>query len=206
MTFICNTCQAAKFQEESKAICCGNGKYSLDPYPNLPAPIKELFNGDSADSEHFLKNIRRYNCAFQITSFGFKEVQTHGWNPNFKIQSQVCHLIGSLLPNDSETSKFLQIYFLDDRDQVKSRMTISNNFKLKPTLMHIFQETLYNYIKLYIGELKSAYQYARQQNLQNLENMRAQGEHERRYNAPTCKEVAILMSNEPVEHRDIVMC
>ena len=86
MTFICNICQAAKFQEESKAICCGNGKYSLDPYPNLPAPIKELFNGDSVDSEHFLKNIRRYNCAFQMTSFGCKEVQTHGWNPNFKIQ------------------------------------------------------------------------------------------------------------------------
>ena len=86
MTFICNICKAAKFQEESKAICCGNGKYNLDPYPNLPAPIKELFNGDSADSEHFLKNIRRYNCAFQMTSFGCKEAQTHGWSPNFKIQ------------------------------------------------------------------------------------------------------------------------
>ena len=110
-----------------------------------------------------------------------------------QIQGQVCHLIGSLLPNDSETSKFLQIYFLDNSDQVKSRMTISNNFELKPTLMHCVQETLYNYNK-YIRELKSAYQYARQQNLQNysmtiLEYMRPQGEHERRYNAPTCKEV-----------------
>ena len=39
MIFICNICEAAKFQEESKAICCGSGKYSLDPYPNLLAPI-----------------------------------------------------------------------------------------------------------------------------------------------------------------------
>ena len=74
----------------------------------------------------------------------------------------------------------------------------------------MLQETLYNYNK-YIRELKSAYQYARQQNLQNysitiLENMRPQGEHERRYNAPTCKEVAILMPNEPVGHRDIAIC
>ena len=83
-----------------------------------------------------------------MTSFGCKEVQTHGWNPNFKIQGQFCHFIGSLLPNDSETSKFLQIYFLDDSDQVKSRMTISNNFEFKPTLV---QETLYNYNK-YIRE------------------------------------------------------
>ena len=115
-----------------------------------------------------------------------------------------------MLPNDNETSKFLQIYILDDSDQVKSRMTISNNFELKPTLMYMFEETLYNYNK-YIRELKSAYQYARQQNLQNysiaiLENMRAQGEHERRHNAPTCKEVAILMPNEPVGHLDIVIC
>ena len=150
-----------KFQEESKAICCGNGKYSLEPYQNLPAPIKELFNSDSADSEHFLKNIRRYNCVFQMTSFGCKEVQTHGWNPIFKIQGQVCHLISSLLPKDSETSKFLQIYFLDDSDQGKLRMTISNNFKLKPTLMHVSQEILNKYNK-YIRELKSAYQCARQ--------------------------------------------
>ena len=35
MTFIYNICQDAKLQEESKAICCGNGKYSQDSYPNL---------------------------------------------------------------------------------------------------------------------------------------------------------------------------
>ena len=91
MTFIYNICQGAKFQEESKAICCGNGKYSLNPYPNLSAPIKELFNGDSADSEHFLKNIRRLNCAFQMTSFGCKEVQTMGGIPTlkFKVNSAI---------------------------------------------------------------------------------------------------------------------
>ena len=103
---------------------------------------------------------------FQMTSFGCncKEVQTHGLNPDFKLEGQVRHLIGSLLPNDSETAKFLQIYFLDDSVQVKSKMTISNNFELTPSLMHMLQETLHNYNK-YIRELKSAYQYARQQNL-----------------------------------------
>ena len=210
MTFICNMCQAVKFQAESKAICCGNGKYSLDPYPNLPAPIKELFNGDSADSEHFLKNIRQYNCAFQMTSFGCKEVKMHGWNPSFKVQGQVYHLIGSLLPTESDNSKFLQIYFLDDSDQVQSRMAISNNSDLKQTLINMLQDTLHNHNK-YIRELKTAYQYARQQSLHDyritiLENVRSQGEHERRYNAPSCKEVAILMLNEPVGHHDIVLC
>ena len=51
--------------------------------------------------------------------------------------------------------------------------------------------------------VKVSLSIARQQNLQNysitiLENMRPQGEHERRYNAPTCKDVAILILNEPV--------
>ena len=53
MTNVCNHCRATKLQGETKSICCGNGKHKLDPYPPLPPEIKDLFMGNSPDSEHF---------------------------------------------------------------------------------------------------------------------------------------------------------
>ena len=52
-----------------------------------------------------------------MISFGCKEINLSGWNPNFRIQGQVCHLIGSLALNDDQNAAFLQIYFLDESDQ-----------------------------------------------------------------------------------------
>ena len=34
------------------------------------------------------------------------------FNPSFRIQGQVCHLIGSMVPTAGESPKFAQIYLL----------------------------------------------------------------------------------------------
>ena len=49
--------------------------------------------------------------AFQMTNFGCNEVCMAGFNPSFRIQGQVYHLIGSLVPTVGESPKFAQIYF-----------------------------------------------------------------------------------------------
>jgi len=50
---------------------------------------------------------------FQMTSFGATDiVKFSGFQSTFKVQGQVYHLHGSLLPLVDESSKFLQIYFM----------------------------------------------------------------------------------------------
>ena len=56
---------------------------------------KQHFLLEIQKNQDILDNIRKYNCAFQPTTFGCKEVTLHGWNPQFRIQGRVCHLIGS---------------------------------------------------------------------------------------------------------------
>ena len=41
------------------------------------------------------------------------------WNPQFRIQGQVCHLIGPLEPADEMQARFLQIYFMDVNQQIQ---------------------------------------------------------------------------------------
>ena len=88
----CLHCAAYKFL----AMCCSNGKVDLQPLPALPSPLNELFGGEALNSKHFLEDIRKYNAVFQLKSLGCKEANPSGWNPQFRIQGQLYHLIGSL--------------------------------------------------------------------------------------------------------------
>ena len=69
LTIQCDKCNASKFKKETKAFSCGNGKYKLDILPPLPQEFNALYSGNSLHSEHFLSNLRKYNCTFQITFF-----------------------------------------------------------------------------------------------------------------------------------------
>ena len=97
-TSIGDMTQAMKFRDGSKGICCSNGKVNPEPFRPLPQQHAVLFEGTTDQSVRFLKDIRKYNSAFQLTSLGCKEVRMNGWNPQFRIQGQVCHLIDPLEP------------------------------------------------------------------------------------------------------------
>ena len=79
LTVICTHCNALKFPQESTGLCCANGKVVLHPFPQLPHYLKSLFDGSDLNSAHFLANIRRYNSAFQMTSFGCNEIIMPAW-------------------------------------------------------------------------------------------------------------------------------
>ena len=204
MTIQCDKCNASKFKKETKAFSCGNGKYKLDILPPLPQEFNALYSGNSLHLEHFLSSLRKYNCAFQITFFGCKETNLSGWNPNFRFQGQDCYLIGSLAADDDQNAAFLQIYFLDESDQIRSRMAITDN--LRPEILLDLQQSLHVH-NIYVRELKSAYEYVHEHQLKDFNILIVEkpwplGEHARLYNAPTCK--AILTPNEPYGHRDII--
>jgi hypothetical protein len=66
---------------------------------------------------------------FQKTLFEANEISEGNFMPTFKIQGQVHHLIGSLLPEIGNYTKFLQIYFISESDQISNRTSKIPNLK-----------------------------------------------------------------------------
>lgn len=76
-----------------------------------------------------MKNIRQYNCLFAFTSMGANidhSVNDGRGPPVFKINGQVHHRIGSLLPRDGSPPKFIQLYIYDTANEVNNRMKALN--------------------------------------------------------------------------------
>ncbi|GFV54506.1 helitron_like_N domain-containing protein [Trichonephila clavipes] len=95
-------CHAFKYKGESVGLYCASGRVSLPPL-NLPSePLKTLLAETTSQSKWFLRRIRNFNSCFQMTSFGaIKIVQNENgrnFESTFKIQGQMYHQIGSLLP------------------------------------------------------------------------------------------------------------
>lgn len=73
----------------------------------------------------FLQHIRQYNSLFSFTSMGadIDDSLNQGGGPYvFKINGQVYHRIGSLLPNEDNPPKFAQLYIYDTQNEVQNRM------------------------------------------------------------------------------------
>ncbi|XP_067939777.1 uncharacterized protein [Watersipora subatra] len=113
----CHHCQALKWKDEAPGMCCANGKVKIPVIAAPPEPLQSSMIGDSAYSRHFLSNIYKYNNCFQMKSFGSsREIRKQGFMPTLKVQGQIYHLHGSLLPAENESNKFLQIFFLGNSD------------------------------------------------------------------------------------------
>ena len=123
----CQICGALKFSKETDGFCCSKGNVKLDAFPQPQPFLQHLYEGTDSDSKHFLSNIRKYNCAFQMTSFDCNEVSMAGFNPSFRIQGQVYHLIGSMVPTAGESPKFAQIYFIDNRESEVRSCSVCNS-------------------------------------------------------------------------------
>ena len=196
----CNECGAKKWKAETSSLCCMEGKIKLPLLPRPPAILRGLLHSD-----HFLQNIIRYNNCFQMTSFKAKIEMKEGFRSTFRIQGQVYHRIGSLLPMENESSKFLQIYFINNSvDQVKTRC--ANIEGVKQEIVSELQNMLHannSYVKSFKYALENGPQ--RDFKLVIDSEKRPAGEHSRRFNAPEVNEVGIIMSGDPESKRDIVL-
>ena len=77
-----------------------------------------------------------------------------GFNPSFRIQGQVYHLIGNIVPTQGESHKFAQIYFIGDEDsEVATRSAIVDG--LKPDIIRGINRLLHEN-HLYVEMLKVA--------------------------------------------------
>lgn len=207
MANICKFCKAKKWKDEPPGICCNNGKVKLPHIEKYPEPLHSLLTYQHAESEHFLANTRMYNSCFQMTSFGAKDIKIGNFMPTFKIQGQVYHRIGSLMPVPEQQPAFLQIYFVGDKNTERD-IRCGNFPNVKQELVMPLQELLHTNNK-YIRDLKTAIESVPddQQHFQVVidANRKPHGEHRGRYNDPTTDEVAVLIVGQEFDKRDIVL-
>ena len=209
MNVICTHCNASRFKDEGSALCCGNGKIKLPNSPEAVPYLKKLLLYEDNDSNTFMNNIRLYNCAFQMTSFGCKQRQLDNWNPTFTVQGQIYHRIGSLRLEGNQSPKFLQIYFMDSAIQEQdTRLSIFRDV-LKPHIVQKLSQCLHEHNN-YVKSIKTALDFIDNENGQSLrivmpDDKRPANQQERRYNTPCGSEIGILMPNEPTATRDIII-
>lgn len=204
----CQYCQALKFRNEAAGMCCASGKVVLSP---LPIPLLSLLTGNSDDSKLFLRKIRKFNSCFQMTSFGATKIcdrASDGRNceTTFKIQGQVYHKIGSLMPMPDNNPKFLQIYFMGDcEERVTTRCLYNFIEQAEERAIVILLENFFSRPQTTNSIVQKSFATLQNDNYQIV--IKADkvplGEHAGRFNAPTVDEVAVIMVGDPVDKRSI---
>ncbi|XP_026467790.1 uncharacterized protein LOC113371378 [Ctenocephalides felis] len=205
MSIICQHCKALKYNGESAGLCCAGGKVKLPQLVPPPDPLHSLIFGMTNDSKHFLSNIQKYNNCFQMTSFGAPHIVQNNFMPTFKVQGQIHHLLGALLPLPDVDHQFLQIYFLGNQDaEVNTRCT--HNPSVKRSVVQQLQTFLHrnnclvNLFKVALDRMPSD-----SHNIVIRADKTPAGEHAGRFNSPTIDEVAIVVVGEYMQSRDIVL-
>ncbi|XP_022831022.1 uncharacterized protein LOC111359654 [Spodoptera litura] len=204
MNKVCPRCCAKKWNDEANGMCCASGKVILPNITEPPEPIKSLLTNNHTLSAHFFNNARRYNSLFQMTSFGAKEIREGNFMPTFKVEGQVYHLIGSLLPPAGQNPQFLQIYFISEADQLSLRANMAPTLKID--LINELQ-TVLNSHNIYVRSFKHSIELNNPESLKLIihSDRTPQTEHQGRYNAPSINEVAVLLVDEDKGPRDIVL-
>ncbi|UYV64484.1 hypothetical protein LAZ67_3000923 [Cordylochernes scorpioides] len=209
MDTTCRFCGALRWKDESSGMCCSNGKVRLPLIDLPPEPLRSLLSGENSDSVHFLRNIRKYNSCFQMTSFG-AENQTHSvtFPTTFSIQGQVYHRIGSLMPSENQPSRFLQIYFMgnDDDDDIQTDRRCQQIQGVRRNIVQGLQRMLHQH-NILVQQFKTALENLPSDAYRVVVNAdrTPPGQHPRRYNAPTANEVAVVLAGNQFGSRDIVL-
>jgi hypothetical protein len=226
MNVECNHCHALHFDSEKLSSstrankkfgsCCLQGQIQLPAFREPPRTLRDMLCGISPHSASFKKNIRQYNAAFAFASLGVKidHAITNAPGPYcFRINGDLHHLQGTLLPQPGESEKYAQIYIHDPALQLNIRQRL--NPALNPIIMTNLQAMLHEthpYVLLY----KQAFLIMRERppaNGQQDVTVRLRAERHqdlRRYNLPDAnEEVAAVIpgdgSEERSNHRDIIL-
>lgn len=205
MDAICPHCDAANFPGETPGMCCANGKVRLPALQTPPEPLYSLIFGTSQTSKHFLSHIQQYNSAFQMTSFGATKIIRDNFMPTFKIQGQIYHQAGSLLPYPDADHQFLQIYFIGDENREldqRCAIVLNTRREIIRDLQRFFHQhnALVQLFKIALDRMPSD-----NHKIVIRADRTPYGEHARRFNAPTIDEVAIVIIGGQFQSRDIVL-
>jgi hypothetical protein len=186
-------------------MCCASGKVKLPELHSPPEPLSTFLSGVTRVSKHSLENICKYNSCFQMTSFGATNVVRENYMPTFRVQGQIYHRAGSLLPLSDADHKFLQIYFMansDEQIEQQCHYNAGTRWEIVDPLQGLFDQHN-ELVRLFKNTIQRmpAEDYA----VVIRADKRPVGQHERQFNAPTIDEVAIVIVGKEFESRDIIL-
>jgi hypothetical protein len=128
----------------------------------------------------------------------------------FRIQGQLCHLIGSLLPSPGTQPAFSQIYIYDSDpiQQAQQRMSYHHGL-LDANVVLSLQAMLHQYNPYIQTFLTARERLAQNPNIAlRIKLVDLPHYDSRRYNRPTANEIAVIMvgtGNEPTAGRDLIL-
>ena len=212
------------------SMCCLKGQVKLPDESEPPQLIARLLCKYDSYSKLFLQYIRTFNNIFAFASFG-TTVKLHPSVSNlapgpwhFGIGGVPYHRTPSLRP-DKNDHRFAQIYFLDPADSIQLRLKYSNwtsaeeqnskqrerkELRMKEEIVEKL-ESMMRDVNPYVSIYKRAKELIAPDSEGEIviKDRAPVGEHQRRYNAPTTDDIAVIVpetpeSDRPV-HRDIVI-
>ena len=129
----------------------------------------------------------------------------------FKIQGELHHLTGALLPHNDHPPTYAQIYILDTAEQLNIRRL--NNRNLDPVVMDDLQTMLLD-SHLYIGHYRHVYELIREKPVEEQKKISIRlhvnlQQDQRTHNLPIAEEIAVIIPEEEMYHaidnRDVVL-
>lgn len=138
MNVNCEHCGAKHFNSEriankgnSFSDCCSHGSVKLDPLPQPPHELYELFIGTYSKSNHFYNRIRGYNNTFSFASFNanISDFSAQRREPYcFKIQGQIYYQINTAsYPAPNEMPSYGQLFIVDNNEAIECRFHRNSN-------------------------------------------------------------------------------
>ena len=99
-----------------------------------PTVIKQLYSGDTKQSQEYLQNIRTYNNVISFASVSAvrdKHMSTPG--PYFyKVNGQISHTISQSVTAEDTTPSHGHLYIIDTNEATECRMNMDSNKKCSP--------------------------------------------------------------------------
>ncbi|KAF8260009.1 hypothetical protein EI94DRAFT_1420076, partial [Lactarius quietus] len=136
----CSHCHALHWLAEKKSNsslenpvftdCCNNGKIDIPFLDALPNPMIPFFEEVNDRACEFKKNICLYNKALAFMSTGgsggpLRVTLDRQGPPYYKIQGEIHHQLGPLVPNAGNVPVFSQLFVYDHSEALQYR-TVSN--------------------------------------------------------------------------------
>ncbi|XP_021968097.1 uncharacterized protein LOC110863154 [Folsomia candida] len=156
------------------------------------------------------------HLAFAFASVGAQIRAPPGFGPYcFRVHGQICHLTGTLHPEEGEPRQYAQLYILDPDEANNRRMNEPANAACKSHVMARLMEVMRT------NKFTEAYEMLHEVENRHTQQARAEGREpaqiqmailhnresdNRRYNTQACNEVAVVfstMDGEPPLDRDL---
>ncbi|KAJ7479570.1 hypothetical protein FB451DRAFT_958941, partial [Mycena latifolia] len=191
-------------------MCCNHGKVEIPDLEPPPEPLCRLLLDDSEQAKEYRKNMWQYNIALSFTSLGVSEDQSVNRGrgpPVFKIQGELCHRTGALLPSPNKEPIYAQLYIYEPRAALDHRMR--NNSNLRRDTMELLQAVItehHQYAPIYLHSHEILRQLPDTEEAEVRLRV-APGVHRRRGNLPTADEVAVILPGDQsqAQSRDIIL-